>query len=43
MASKQKPGKEKRKPKKHTAEKKVVPVDFMQSIVKKGWHVRGAA
>ena len=48
MASKQKPGKEKRKPKQtkaHAAVKVMVPIDFMSRITRKGWHLnqRGIA
>ena len=40
MASKQKPGKERRKPKKaKTAGKGVPPADFEANIIRKGWRV----
>ena len=44
MASKQKVGKEQGKLKKAKTTRKVVPShDFEANIIKKGWHVRGAA
>ena len=46
MAAKEKQKREQKKPKKlkaHAAQKLVPPVDFLQSIVRKGWHLRGTA